>query len=66
MDAITLVAVFSGLTGLVASILTHLKHSDCCKGMCEIDTREPIVAEQPQPQPIAPSKTHRLTLESEV
>ena len=60
-----LVAVFSGLTGLVASILTHMKHSKCC-GICEIDTREPVAPEQPQPQPIAPSKTHRLTLESEV
>lgn len=66
MDAITLTAMLSGMTALAVAVLSHLKHSDCCKGMCEIDTREPIVAEQPQPQPIAPSKTHRLTLESEV
>lgn len=52
MDAVVIIAVISGLSALVVSIGTHFKHSQCCKGFCECDTRSPrdIVEQQPKPE----------------
>ena len=41
MEPITIVAIITGLSGLSVAIFTHLKHSECCRGMCEFDTRTP-------------------------
>lgn len=41
MDAITIVAIITGITGLTVAVLTHLRHSECCAGFCKIDTRSP-------------------------
>ena len=41
MDAISIVAIISGLGGLFVAIGTHFKHSECCKGMFQCDTRTP-------------------------
>jgi len=41
MDALTIIAVISGLTGLGVAVLSHLRHSECCSGCCKIDTRTP-------------------------
>jgi hypothetical protein len=40
MDAIALTGIIAGVTGLVVAILTHVRHSECCKGLVEFDTRE--------------------------
>lgn len=39
MDAITITALSTGITAVVVAVLTHLKHSECCRGMFECDTR---------------------------
>ena len=39
MDAITITALSTGIVAVVVAVLTHLKHSECCKGMFECDTR---------------------------
>ena len=41
MDALTIIAVISGITGLGVAVLSHLRHSECCSGCCKIDTRTP-------------------------
>lgn len=41
MDALTIVAVISGITGLGVAVLSHLRHSECCSGCCKLDTRTP-------------------------
>ena len=39
MDATIIAALSTGITAVVVAILTHLKHSECCRGMFECDTR---------------------------
>ena len=39
MDVLLITAFSSGIVAIVVAILTHLKHSECCKGMLECDTR---------------------------
>lgn len=39
-DAITLVAIISGITALSVAVLSHIKHSECSKCL-SIDTRTP-------------------------
>lgn len=39
IDPITLIAIITGIGGLIVSILTHIKHSSCFG--VEIDTRTP-------------------------
>lgn len=52
MDALTIVAVISGITGLGVAVLSHLRHSECCSGCCKIDTRTPPTSPtQPSQQP---------------
>lgn len=60
MEAVAIIAVISGLTGLSVAICTHLKHSECCAGFCTIDTRTPnkltpvpSVQRSPEPTQIA-------------
>jgi hypothetical protein len=40
MDAIALTGIITGVTGLVIAILTHIRHSECCRGFIEFETRE--------------------------
>jgi hypothetical protein len=40
MDALVITGVITGLSGLLVAVLTHLKHSDCCKGFISFETRE--------------------------
>lgn len=40
MESFALVGIITGLSGLVVAILTHIKHSNCLKGLIEFDTRE--------------------------
>ena len=51
-------AVFTGL-GL---LLKHIKHSECMRGCCEIDTRSPTridsVISAPPPAPPSTPQTH--------
>lgn len=57
MDSIALVGVITGLTGFVIAILTHIKHSECCKGFIEIETRERVeTISTPNPTPIIHKK----------
>jgi hypothetical protein len=39
MDVLTISALSTGIVAVVVAILTHLKHSECCRGMFECDTR---------------------------
>jgi hypothetical protein len=47
METIGLIGIITGFTGLIVAILTHVKHSDCCKGLLEFDTREPAQINYP-------------------
>ena len=49
MDALTIVAVISGITGLGVAVLSHLRHSECCSGCCKFDTRTPTNTPAPSP-----------------
>jgi len=48
-------AVFTGL-GL---LLKHIKHSECMRGCCEIDTRTPPESPATQAPPPSPINIHR-------
>ena len=39
MDAIAITALTTGLVGIIVAVLTHLKHSECCRGLMSCDTR---------------------------
>lgn len=39
MDVVAIVALTSSLGAIIIAVLTHLKHSECCKGMMSCDTR---------------------------
>lgn len=58
MDPIAIVAIITGLSGLSVAIFTHIKHSECCKGMIEFETRSERSQEisTPHPTPIAQKK----------
>jgi len=57
MDAVVIVAVISGLSALVVSVGTHFKHSQCCKGFCECDTRSPNSPKGEPPITVSPLST---------
>ena len=44
MDVTVIVAIASGITGLVVAVLTHIKHSECWG--VKVDTTTSPVAEQ--------------------
>ena len=39
MDAITITALSTGIVAVIVAVLTHLKHSECCRGLMSCDTR---------------------------
>lgn len=39
MDVLTISALSTGIVAVIVAVLTHLKHSECCRGMFECDTR---------------------------
>jgi hypothetical protein len=59
MDALTIVAVISGITGLGVAVLTHLRHSECCSGCCKIDTRTPPTTPNGTYVPPTPKLLHK-------
>lgn len=42
MEALTITAIITGLTGLSVAICTHLRHSECCSGCFKLDTHTPV------------------------
>ena len=38
MDALTIGALTTGIVAIIVAITTHIKHSECCRGMFEMDT----------------------------
>jgi hypothetical protein len=39
MEVIVITALSTGIVAVIVAVLTHLKHSECCRGMFECDTR---------------------------
>ena len=49
MDVLTISALSTGIVAVVVAVLTHLKHSECCRGMFECDTRGITATPTPTP-----------------
>ncbi len=60
MDAISIVAIITGISGCSVAILTHLKHSECC-GVFKIDSRTPPPTVTPTPVAQTPINTPATT-----
>ena len=64
-----------GLVGLITAVFTgiglllkHIKHSECMRGCCEIDTRssqDSVISPPPAPPPTPTHKRKRHNAESE-
>lgn len=65
MDSITIIGVIAGFTGMFVAVLTHLKHSDCCKGFLTLDTRSQIISPSPSPSPIISPFISPIIIEKE-
>ena len=75
MDVLAITALSTGLVGIIVAVLTHLKHSECCKGLMSCDTRgknslpsSPVVVQDEPPVLIRKhTKYHKdMKTESEI
>lgn len=58
VDSISIVAIIVAIGACTASVLTHVKHSDCFKGLLNLDTRTPPAS------PLNPTTTQQPIISS--